>query len=155
MGKQRANRLPALFDKSVARPDPLPTPDFLFATHNSDASHRPLETVTPLAAKLKLPINRDYRNTLDSVTKKGKEAKGINDLHDELFAKEKYAGKTVLISWHHGTIPDLAKALKATQAPAKWNGAVFDRVWHLSYDDKGKVTFTDRPQRLLPDDTKK
>jgi YD repeat-containing protein len=32
---------------------------------------------------------------------------------------------------------------------------VFDRVWQLSYDDAGRVTFRDRPQRLLPRDAEK
>ena len=56
-GKKRADALPGLFEASKARPDPLPKPDFVFATENSKHSHRPLETVTPLARKLKLTVN--------------------------------------------------------------------------------------------------
>ena len=63
--------------------------------------------------------------------------------------------KTILISWRHSTIPDLAKTLGATSAPAKWEDNVYDRVWQLSFDDNGKVAFLNRPQRLLPGDADK
>ena len=155
-GKERAEKLHHLFMKSDKRPEPFPVPDFIFATHNGENSHRPVETVTPLSLKLKLSINEEYHNALLAVTKKGKTAKGINNMRDEIFGSPKYAGKTVLISWHHGKIPEVAHAFKATQAPTKWNGSeVFDRVWQISYDGQGAATFVDRPQRLMPGDSEK
>ena len=81
--------------------------------------------------------------------------KGILNLSQLLFSDNRYQGKTVLICWHHGTIPDLARALGATNSPDHWKSKVFDRVWQISYDDKGNTTFADRPQRLLPDDSRK
>ena len=36
------------------------TPDFIFATERSKNSKRPIETVTPLATALHLPINEQY-----------------------------------------------------------------------------------------------
>lgn len=154
-GKERAEALPQLFVKSNKRPDPFPIPDFIFATHNGNESHRPVETVTPLAAKLKLTINEEYHNHLVAVVKKGKTAKGINDMRDELFSHAKYRGKTVLIAWHHGKIPELAQALKVADAPTKWGSEVFDRVWQISYDEKGEPTFVNRPQQLMPGDSQK
>lgn len=154
-GKERAERLHHLFEKSDKRPDPFPVPEFIFATHNGENSHRPVETVTPLAHKLKLTINEDFHNTLNAVVKKGKTAKGINNLRDDLFGAGKFAGKTVLICWHHGTIPELAHALKATQAPDKWKSEVFDRVWQISYNERGEAVFADRPQQLMPGDSAK
>jgi hypothetical protein len=65
----------------------------------------------------------------------------------------KYADKVVLIAWHHGKIPDLAKALGVQDAPAKWNSKVFDRVWQITYDH-GKATWKDLPQDALPGDSK-
>src|SRR6266852_4783353 len=52
-GEERARALPQLFVASADRPEPFPTPDFLFATRATDRSNRPVETVTPLALKLK------------------------------------------------------------------------------------------------------
>ena len=53
-GYKRAALLPKLFDGSRAD---LPVPQVLFATHMSKHSNRPVETITPLAAALKLPID--------------------------------------------------------------------------------------------------
>ena len=80
---------------------------------------------------------------------------GIPGLRKELFGNKKYRGKTVLVCWHHGTIPALAKALGATGYPEEWKDEVFDRVWQITYDREGKATFTDRPQRLLKRDSEK
>ena len=141
-GKQRSVALPKLFQKSDSRPHPFPAPDFIFATQNSKHSHRPVETVKPLAKKLGLPIKADYPD--DDFAKLG----------DEIFKNPHYAGKVVLICWHHGKMPELATALQAPGVPSKWKGQVFDRVWQITYD-KGKASFTDRPQQLLPSDSGK
>jgi hypothetical protein len=41
------------------------------------------------------------------------------------------------------------------QVPKHWEDAIFDRVWQITFDDKGEATFTDRPQRLLFQDSAK
>src|SRR5262245_45266907 len=61
-GKKRADALPELFKKTADRPDPLPTPDFIFATKPTKHSNRPVETVMPLAKALKLEVNAEYAN---------------------------------------------------------------------------------------------
>jgi broad specificity phosphatase PhoE len=142
-GKERAEALDKLFKKSDDRPEPFPTPDFIFAAKDSNKSHRPTATAAPLAKKLGLTMNAEFPS--DDPAK----------LADELFGNPKYAGKTVLISWRHGTIPTLAAKLKATEAPASWSDSVFDRVWQIDYDAKGKVTFRDLPQRLRKGDAEK
>ena len=99
-GFERARLLPTLFSPTAARPD-LPTPQVLFATHLSPHSNRPVQTVTPLAAALHLPID-------DSIS---------NDDYPALASallSGKYAAKVVLVVWHHGKIPQLASALGAT-----------------------------------------
>ena len=141
-GKKRAEALPRLFEVSTERPTPLPPPGFIFAARNSKQSHRPTETVAALATKLRLPVNATHRN------------EDFPGLVREIFRSPKYAGKTVLICWHHGTAPELARRLGAVNAPHSWKGAVFDRVWEISYDD-GKATFRDRPQRLLTGDAER
>jgi hypothetical protein len=117
---------------------PLARPDFLFATARSKNSNRPFETIMPLSSALNEPIS--------------------NEILDEDFASlaklllsGKFAGKVVLVSWHHGKIPDLTTALGATP-PYKWPDEQFDRIWRIDYKD-GKATLTDLPMRLLPGDS--
>jgi hypothetical protein len=148
-GTERADVLDKLFVPSKERPDPFPTPDFIFAAGHHKDSQRPVETVTPLAKKLKLTIIDRY----DSKVPPKKE--GMMELRDELFGSPKYYGKTILVSWRHSTIGELAKTLKATKVPEKWEDEVFDRVWQISYDNQGNATFRDRPQRLLKGDAEK
>ena len=112
-------------------------PDFLFATKKSAHSNRPIETITPLAAALQLPISPGHEFP---DAKHGDIAKPI--LNDAT-----YAGKVVLICWHHGTIPDLAAKLGVKQQ-LSWKGKVFDRVWQIAYNTN-PPTFTDQPQQLL------
>jgi broad specificity phosphatase PhoE len=148
-GKERAKVLAKLFTKTDKGPAPFPIPDFIIAAHDSKDSQRPRQTVTPLAMYLKLPLDDTYYSS----AKAGK--KGAAELRDELFKNPKYAGKTVLISWRHSKLPDLARVLKADNAPETWGDNVYDRVWQINYDDTGKATFVDRPQRLMPKDAEK
>ncbi len=143
-GKQRAEAIPELFKKSAGRPEPLPAPDVIFAAKDSAKSHRPTQTVAPLAAKLRLKVNTHFDD--DSDTEK---------LAAELLTNPKYAGKTVLVAWRHGHIPLMAKALGAADAPAAWGDDVFDRVWKIAFDANGKATVSDLPQRLLKGDAEK
>lgn len=120
----------------------FPTPNFIFATQRSKNSTRPIETVTPLAAALNLPINDGYAD---------KDA-AIKEMIDAILSNLSFAGKIVLICWHHGKIPDIAKAL-GIPSPPKWSGAVFDRVWQITYT-KSKASLQDLPQMLLYGDSK-
>ena len=147
-GKERAQRLPELFVNSTQRPMPFPRPDFIFATCNSDESHRPVDTVTPLSTKLHIPIDDKYKNKTTT-----EHNHGIQDLAHEIRRNPKYAGKTVLVCWHQGTIPELAHSLQAEEAPENWHSTVFDRVWQITYDNQGKAEFSDLPQRLLKGDS--
>src|SRR5437016_5520604 len=55
-GVNRARVLHRLFEKSPDRPEPFPTPDYVFAASHHKDSQRPVDTVTPFAKKLKLAI---------------------------------------------------------------------------------------------------
>jgi hypothetical protein len=72
---------------------------------------------------------------------------------ETIFAESACAGKEVLICWHHGRIPDIAKALGIAKPP-KWDGKVFDRVWQITFT-KGKAALKDLPQMLLYGDSAK
>lgn len=137
IGFERARLLPKVFAPG-ARPD-LPTPQVLFATHESAHSNRPIQTLTPLAEALHLPIDDRFRDedyaALASTLLSGK-----------------YAGKVVLIVWHHGKIPQLATALGATPPYKPWPEQQYDRIWRIDYV-KGKVTLQDLPYALMPGDS--
>jgi hypothetical protein len=143
LGFKRAEALPSLFlpapgSRNLPR---LPRPQALFATDPSKHSNRPIETITPLSQDLHLRINHDFSD-LD-----------FNPLAKEVLSG-KYAGKVVLICWHHGEIPHLAQAFGVTDAPKKWDETVFDQIWMLEWID-GKVQFSTLPEHLLPGDSGK
>jgi hypothetical protein len=155
-GAGRAAALPSLFwikDAFRTKPARFPTPDFLFATCESKHSNRPVETVQPLAKALgDLPIHDKHAND------------DYQAVVDHVFNDAKFADKTVLICWHHGKIPKLARAVgdKAknkdkhrARVPPRWDDKVFDRVWQFTFDGQGGAKFADRPQRLLYGDSAK
>jgi hypothetical protein len=166
-GSARAAALPSLFAVALTqlscklyehaqdfhgnyRPIPLKgkagrflPPNFIFATQESKNSNRPIETVTPLGTALSLPINNGYADN----------AADIKAMAAEVLKDFAFAGKIVLICWHHGTIPDVARALGIAKPP-KWDGKVFDRVWQITFP-KGKATMSDLPQQLLYGDSSK
>jgi hypothetical protein len=155
-GAARAAALPSLFlapPTFRTKPAPFPTPDVLFAAGESNKSNRPVETVTPLAKALgDMTIHHKHKDD------------DFQAVADDIVGEKKYAGKTILICWHHGKIPELARAILdrakngdkvKDQLPRRWDDAVFDRIWQITFDDAGKATFADRPQRLLFEDCAK
>lgn len=121
----------------------FPTPNFIFATHQSKNSKRPIETATPTAIALGLPLNNEYKD----------KDKDIETMTHAILTEFGFGGKVVLICWHHGKIPNIARALGVSRPP-KWDGKVFDRVWQISFT-KGKAKLDDLPQRLLFGDSQK
>jgi hypothetical protein len=141
VGFERAKLLPQLFGgPTTAAPHNLPRPDFLFATHVSKKSNRPVETITPLSQALQLPISSDFAD--DDFASLAK-----------LLLGGGFAGKVVLVAWHHGKLPEFAAALGVGPQPPRWPDTQFDRVWRIDYRD-GLATLTDLPQELLPGDSK-
>jgi hypothetical protein len=139
VGFKRAAAIPSLFVQqagSTQKPR-LPRPDVLFATAVSKHSNRPIETITPLSAALHLPIHHDY------------EDRETAEIAKEVMSG-KYAGKVVLICWHHGEIPHLTQAFGIASPPI-WQDTVFDQIWEIQWVD-GKAQLTTIPQQLLPGD---
>jgi broad specificity phosphatase PhoE len=154
---------PDLSPEGVARANMLVTQiprkfgtfDFLFAAADSVNSHRPLETVKPLAKQLGLGPDefiRTYPN------------KSYSDLAETVLREPKYSDAVIVICWHHGNIPALGVALGATwpqlaaapeliarQSPGidalKWNPTVFDRFWILDLLAGEVVKFQSIPQQ--------
>ena len=119
----------------------FPTPNHIFATERSKHSNRPLETILPLATALNLPV---YDSLKDDDA-------GIKKLVNAVL--NEFPGQIVLICWHHGKIPEIAKALGIAKPP-KWDGKLFDRVWEITFP-KGKAALKDLPQMLLYGDSAK
>jgi hypothetical protein len=134
-GYERAQLLLKAFVPAGVRPD-LPTPQFIFAAAPSRHSNRSALTVVPLAEALHLQINQNFEDD---------EYAG---LAAEILSG-RYAGKTVLISWHHGRIPQLATALGDTPPYDPWPEQQFDRIWRIDYIN-GKATLRDLPYEIPP-----
>jgi hypothetical protein len=138
VGYRRAELLPTLFLPTGSQTARFPIPDVLFATAMSKHSNREVETLLPLSKKLHLPINNDFSDD------------EIGPISKEILSG-KYAGKIVLICWHHGRMPDLAHALGATEAPSKIEDSVFDQMWRIEWLH-GQEEFSIIPEALLPGD---
>jgi hypothetical protein len=98
-----------------------------------------VETITPLAVALQLEINAKHSDD------------GYPKVASDILTNAKYAGKVVLVCWHHGNVPRLAEALGA-QGPPHWPEGVFDWVWQITYAD-GSASFQNLPQMLLFNDS--
>jgi hypothetical protein len=145
-GWQRAGALIGLFDpdSTVFSNSALATPDKIYASNpGTDGSERPLETITPLAAKLVL--------TPDESFVKGQEKHLAEDVL-------KQSG-IVLICWQHQKIHSIAKHLTKSGPPSPpipdpWPGDRFDLVFVFTPPTQaGQLwTLTQVPQLLLAGD---
>jgi len=111
--------LPAVFGR----------PSHLVAAQQSKDSDRPALTLKPLSDKLGLPVDTRFQHDQ------------FKDLARELLGDPRYQGARIALCWHHGEIPDLARALQAPDAPDHWDGDVFDHLWQIDYGlDLPKLT---------------
>jgi hypothetical protein len=109
-----ATYIPELFGK----------PDYIIATARSKHSDRPLETVAPLARAVGVTVQHDIRD------------KDFEDLVDEIFSDPAYHGKTVVICWHHGTLPAIAALLGAPAGiyPDPWPDDTYNVILDFRYE---------------------
>jgi phosphohistidine phosphatase SixA len=120
-------------------PDTLGVPQFLFATSISKHSVRPIETIEPLSAKIGVPIDSTYAD------------QDYGALASELLSDQRFAdaGSLIVVCWHHGNIPSMARALRANAGsyPDPWDAQVFNQILVLSFsgDDAPQVTTLTEP----------
>jgi phosphohistidine phosphatase SixA len=116
-GVARAERLATWIPEIFGRPD------FLIAAANSPKSRRSKLTLKPLKCATGLEIDDTVKN------------EDFEKLARRLLTQPRYAGKLVVVCWHQGKLPKLAKALGAPAGsyPDKWGREVFDRVLCLEY----------------------
>lgn len=143
-GRQRAAALvPSFLGSPTLLQYGTPAAVYVMNSGGKTPSIRWTQTAMPLADELNLPLNNRYNR------------KEIDQLVKEIQETEEYEGKMVLVCWSHGELPKLAALLGATKAPSKWHRDIYDRFWILTFGDDGKVTFEDRPQKLLFGDANK
>ena len=159
-GWQRAGALVVLFDpgRGPLQDSRLMVPTVIYASnpttaegvpadsdgrHDGSKSRRPLEIITPLAAKLGL--------TPDLSFAKGEE----KNLADNVLTQS----GDVLIAWQHQDIPKIVEHLAKSNAttnpiPQEWPGHRFDLVWVLTPPASSTAPwgFDQVPQLLLAGD---
>ena len=127
-GNARANTYANYFKNFTTDGRPLKL-DYLFAAANSRVSLRPRLTIEPIAKELDLVIDTRFKN------------RQFQELADEI---QRRPHGNILISWHHGKIPQLLRALgadpKSLLPNGKWPNDVFDWVIELRYDDNGDLS---------------
>jgi hypothetical protein len=147
-GKIRAAAIAAYFH-SDARELPHGRPTAIFAMGaddkpSEDHSHRPVETVQPLAYLLDMPIQGQFTHNR------------YLQMVKHVLEDPRYDGKIVLICWAHGVLPNIAKAFGVKNpSPDPWPEDLYDRLWVLDFKEDGNVTFRNLPQKLLFGDSDK
>ena len=113
-------------------PDQFGDPDLIFAASISKHSRRPYETVAPLAKHTGTPFDATIAD------------QDYAALAADLLEGEHFAGKQVVVCWHHGNIPSLMRELGAasTDYPDPWDPEVFDLILKLEYPADGAPTVT-------------
>jgi hypothetical protein len=120
-GLKRAQRLVSFIttDPAMTRFG-LPVAVFATRTTKDDNGQRTQETVAPLARALKLAVQTPYLG------------KDYGQLAKLILSDPAYAGKTVLICWHHDKIPQLAEARAVSPEPPKWKRSRTSPGWIIS-----------------------
>ncbi|MFA5955703.1 histidine phosphatase family protein [Hyphomicrobium sp.] len=123
-GTKRAERLVTYIPQAFGRPE------FIYAAARSKRSIRSMETVKPLAAALGIEVQYHI------------EDKEFKALVTEIFSKAEYHGKTIVICWHHGKLPEIAALLGGQKGtyPDPWPQNVFNLILDFRYDPKSDAT---------------
>jgi hypothetical protein len=128
IGQQRAEAYAHYFQEFTVD-SKRQRPEAIFAGKDSTESQRPRLTVEPFAKAANLQIDTQFKSNQST-----KLAAALHASQQE---------KRILISWRHGDIPDLLRALGADPGSllprGKWPDRVFDWVIVLSYDHDGRL----------------
>jgi hypothetical protein len=139
-GFRRAQALTHLFEIHPEYADPiLPTEIFAFKYIPGQNSKRGIETITPLAQSLGLPVQALYTGEQP------------DEMANELITNSEHNHQIVMIAWKHSTIAELAAKLGAPCGKT-WSDSVFDRVWILDFSGP-QPTCVDKPESVLPGDS--
>ena len=124
-GVDRADRLVSfLSTDTLMTRFGLPVAVFATRTTSDGFGQRTQETVTPLAQHLHLPVQTPFLSRQYAA------------LAALILRTPGYAGKTVLVSWTHSSLPQLAGALGVKPRPHNWNDTVYDQGYVITYAGK-------------------
>ena len=114
-------------------------PKAIFASKPApvDPSMREIETITPTAAALGLPVHSPFPTP------------EVTDLAQLILNESKYDGKMVLICWEHKVMDQLAFAFGVNPMPPPYPGSRFDLVYVITYQNQATPQFCVFPQELM------
>jgi broad specificity phosphatase PhoE len=142
-GWTRAGALTGLFAYSPTASHPhIVAPERLVATKSTSdyRSRREVDTASPLARRLGLPIDEDFDHG---------QAKALSR---SILADP----RPTLVVWHHGSMPDLLAhfpVINSEDVPEPWPHDRFDLIWVLVREpDSGDYRFVSVEQALLEGD---
>ncbi len=137
-GRERAAAFVPFF-KSAPEVNFYGQPTAIFTPSNSPVA---IQTVQTLAESIRVPLTKTY--TTDQV----------NQLTQELLTNPDHEGHMILICADQEQLPQIAAKLGAKKAPKSWEEESYDKLWILTFNDAGEVTFKNMPQKLLYGDSK-
>ncbi len=94
------------------------------------------QTCQPIADHLKLPLNISFTDSQ------------LKELSHEILTNPKYNDATVLMCWEHVHIRPLVMAFGG-EDPGYWPANVYDQVYMLTFNEKGKPVFQKFLQSLM------
>jgi hypothetical protein len=129
IGFERAAYFASLFGENG-----YPAPSELYALNEDRGGHktyREIEMLLPLANKFGLEVNSEY----------SKNEKLAKDIFQQISSGQ-LCGKTVVVSWKHEFISELARHLACHECP-RYFPNLFDPIWELKYvyDVKGTLMY--------------
>ncbi|QPN88258.1 histidine phosphatase family protein [Proteus vulgaris] len=140
-GLNRSLALPDVLINQFGKPDAL----FAAAPKQSKLGHslRSLQTLSPLAIKMSLPIHLNYH------------AKEIKKLCEDLLSQQ-YENSVIFIAWEHDNLVKVARDIMKKEGGdpkliPKWKSSDFDSIYILKIireGDKKSVIFEQRQQGL-------
>jgi hypothetical protein len=136
-GKQRAAALPYFIFENYGDPTTIHT------TNNNSYldSNKPYETLIPISEYVQTPIISFYTKN------------HLNQLIDSIINDPTNDNKLAILGLTNDLIPKVTQYLKVKDAPDTWSSDIYDRLWVLTFNDDGNITFENKPQALLYGDS--
>ena len=143
-GRERAKALVRLFTQDPRALEHGPAVAiFAMKPTGKNGSVRAIETMAATARALGVKLNAHHARD------------DVAPLVSAIMTAPAFEGKTVIVCWEHGVIPEMLTALGWQDGPQKWPGDAYDRLWVLDFAQGKPSRFRDLPQNLLPGDSTK
>jgi len=138
VGRQRAAQLGAWLKGDPELSTNLPSALYAAKPSRRGRGVRPLETLEPLAAELKLRVRTPW------------EAEDYTRLASELLQDTSLKGQTVLVCWTHSELPDLAAALGVRPKPREWKPKDYRTAYLITFPEgRAVLTVKRQPESLV------